>query len=235
MKELQVTGSVRMAAIYLILTVSISMSFAQELSTEAENTLWDPFRAMDVDEWNPNIGPYSRTMSSASVVGLESIRAVFESREDFDKYKSSCSDKPLTKIVKQIATDDDKKAILDRLKNTDEAMDLAFMTVDGVLLIPPVGAALWPLAVTSFIHGALDKTEYVSHINKTRDSLSTLMAVGGKLRYEERPYQATQGERPWKIYRAIIYQVKVGDEERLIPICVQTVQVIVKGSQKPDE
>ena len=213
-----------------MLTSVVTLTFvlsvtAEDIPTETENTLWDPFKAIFVEPWNPNIGPYKRSASSAD---SQKIRAVFESKEDFEKYSSDCRNKPLTKVVKQVETEDDKKAILGLLENTDEEMDLAFLTADGLGLLPPLEEVLWPVAVTSFLSGVLNKTEYVEHINKTRANLSTLMAVGGKLRYEERAYQAAGADKPWKIYRAIIYEVKVGDEVRLIPICVQTIQVLVK-------
>jgi hypothetical protein len=78
------------------------------------------------------------------------------------------------------------------------------------------------------LKGALESTDYSKHIQKTRDDIATLMAVGGKLIYEERPYQCQQEDEPWMIYRVVYYEVKVGDETRRLPMFLQTVRVLIK-------
>jgi len=194
----------------------------------AENFLWDPFGAILVDAWNPNLGPYTRTILGS--VDPANVRAVFESMDSFQQYQSSCSAGPLTTTVKEVATEDDKTTIVSLLGNSDDAVDCAFITGEALELLPGIGELLWPLAVVSVLRGALDQTDYVQHVQKTRASIAELMAIGGSLKYSEYPYQPSGDGGSWMLHRAVVYEVKVGEELRLTPVCVQALQVVCKDS-----
>lgn len=202
---------------------------AGEFELASENSLWDPFKLSFVAKWDVNLGPYTRTVPGEGRTELANVRAVFETKRDFEAYRVECDAGARRKVVERIATAARRDEILKVVDADDREQEVGFLTADALSLIPEVGQAVWPVAVVSVLKDLLEETDYSKHIQRTRSDLQALLAVGGELEMEERLYRATDAQQQWMIYRSLVYRVAVGDEKRMIPLVVQTLRVQVKS------
>jgi hypothetical protein len=200
---------------------------ADELQLPAKNYQWDPFKVGYIASWNINLGPYERDVPPNQPVRLGNIRAYF-ARDDFDAYLEQCEAGPKRKVVRRIRNKDERDGTLEIFEDPDRAIDLGFLSASALSLLPQIGQRAWPVAVADVLRGVLANTDYAQRIEKTRTSLSTLIAVGGRIEYEERAYRSTDAGRSWLLYRTIVYRVKVGEEDRSVPLYIQTVLCEIK-------
>jgi len=230
------TSAKQVVVIVLMFLATVTTAAqAGDLSLPAANSSWDPFFVGHIDSWDVNLGKYQKTIppdAPRPTVRLANIRAIFEDQGSFDEYKRQCEGGSLTKVIKEFRSEKDKETLLSIVKDKGEAAEVGFLIGDAIGLLPEIGQRVWPIAVVGVLRDVVDRTEYVQNIKRTRSNLASLIAVGGRVEHQERLYRATEGEKPWMIYRAIVYRVKVGEEDRVMPLCVDTVLVRIGKSSK---
>jgi hypothetical protein len=194
-----------------------------------QDAMWDPFFVGHIDSWNVTIATYDRKVRPGKHISQDSdaIGAYF-SKADFEKYTRESKDHALVKTLKKIETDDDKASLERLVQDSTEQKDTAFLTGDALGLFPALAKLTWPIQVLSVINGAMDQSGYVKNIKKTRTSIKDLVAKGGHIDTEERLYQSTEGDKPWMIYRCIVYRVTVGKELKSVPLFICTMHAFVK-------